>query len=174
MKEIDNFVKIYNEYLKLKEDFYPNVEYIVKVCDDDTKNGIWYFLDCFIFPEKYNEPEFCFESNHDFEDPKFIHFATNYNVNLYYAYDLSNDSISVIDFETEVIVWHCASSVVNFFMCMSIIMEPKSLMYKMQKYDLDKEYLMSRFNECMAINGQNEKYKDFYVHMLNLRDDWVV
>ncbi|MBT1705379.1 hypothetical protein [Chryseosolibacter indicus] len=171
MKKVDDFISVYNEYLKEKANRFDDVELILKkegLNDNSFKSPIQYFLEAFKFPSVYNYSGFCFINRPAPTSDDFIHFATHIDYSLLYVHCISDGKVYLWDQEYDRIEWSCSESLSVFFESMSAIMQTKIKMLQTGTYDLDQEYLRSVFRYCLTLNDNKEEYKTFYEHLLGI------
>lgn len=171
MKEIDEFISVYNVYLNEKLKNFDDVEIILKrsgLRDWSYRTPIAYFLQAFKFPLEYNYSGFCFIGNPATIGEDYIHFATHVDYNLVYVYCLKDDKVYLWDQECDRIEWSCSESLAVFFESMCAVLRTKIKMIQTETYDLDEEYLKSVFRYWLSLNDDKEEYVIFYEHILGI------
>ncbi len=127
-------------------------------------NEIDYFFNGFDYSSINGFYWLNFYSTDNLKSPKNLQiFASYENYNLEYAYNKNTN---------EVVLWHasnsvemgmfCSSTPAKFFTSMNVVIEVKMKMCEENTFDLDEEYLVRKYEECMLINDNSSECSEFY------------
>ncbi|MFN5071205.1 MAG: hypothetical protein ACK5V5_10375 [Cyclobacteriaceae bacterium] len=88
--------------------------------------------------------------------------------NLEYVLDTATGEVTTFDLEHYALEWPCAINYESFFKSLLIILDNETEKAVKKTFDLDQSVLMARYQECMKINGYDQKFSTFYEHILGV------
>lgn len=87
---------------------------------------------------------------------------------LEYVLDTTTGEVLTFDPEHYAIEWPCATNYLAFFQSLLIIAENEIEKAEKNTFELPELVLRQRYQECMTINGNDNKYSDFYEHIIGV------
>jgi hypothetical protein len=170
MEVIDLFAKKYNDLLDIyRTDGLYTGDSLERIPGAEKYPGIQYFLKGYSSNGVSVFPWFSFIKPPYVRMPgNLLWFASCPNYNLEYVLDTTTGEVATFDPEHYSIEWPCAVNFEVFFQSLLVILDVKIEMAQKKTFDLDESILMARYQECMKINGYDQKFSAFYEHILGL------
>lgn len=166
---IDHFISLFNKFMNTGRSGSPDWEIRKKEGVQHPRDTVLYLLEGFDYSSAQGGWFNLHFQSSDLDIPsRFIPFAGNGNYNLFYVFDSVSKEVFCWDPESEELDWPCGKTLESFFSAMSLILEGVIRRNQNPNWQPEDSYYQEIFEQCIALNGGDKKYAEFYEHLLGI------
>jgi hypothetical protein len=170
MNVIDLFAQRFNHLIDIKRSDGIDIgRSLERITGAEKFEGIQYYLRGYSFDGVSGFDWFSPWPKVDIQMPGYLLWiASLRNYNLEYVLNSMTGEVTTFDSDYSNREWFCAVNYEAFFQSLLIVLDNEIEMAEKKTFDLPESTLMKRYLECLKINGNDQKFSQFYEHIIGV------